>query len=103
MRRAFRGHIAGSLVRERGVVGRLVEISAVIARVGDVEAILAGIGVVAEGFAIAEEEGFEAQLRLLRAERQERPAEQVLREVDRVAGASYRELVRDLRRFAAQV
>lgn len=67
------------------------------------EAVRAGIGVVAEGFAVAEEEGFEAQLRLLGAEGEKGAAEEVRGEVDRVAGLASGELVGDLRRFAAEI
>ena len=100
---AFRGHIAGSLVGQRGVVGGLGEIAAVVAGVGHVEAVRAGIGVVAEGFAVAEEEGFEAQLRFLGPEGEKRAAEEVRGEVDRVAGLASGELVGDLRRFPAEI
>lgn len=74
-----------------------------VAGVGHVEAVLAGVGGVAEGLAVAEEEGLEAELRLLGAEGEERAAEEVRREVDRLARRAARELVGDLRRFPAQV
>ena len=100
---AFRGHVAGPLVGQRGVGGGAREEPAVVAGVGHVEAVGAGIGGVAEGLAVAEEEGLEAQLRLLGAEGEEGAAEEVRGEVDRVAGPAGGELVGDLRRFAAQV
>lgn len=96
-------YAAGALVRQRGVAGRFAEEAAVGAGVGHVGAVGAGVGGVAQRLAVAEEEALEAEPRLLRAEGEEGVREEVAREVHRGAGAARRALVRDLRRFPAQV